>query len=301
MTQKPLQSAQTIQYIDDLLYVLNQQNTTKSSNEDIDNKENIYDSILPLLPIFRSKSLQNDTILLESRHYPFQSIQSLTPKPIKRNISDGIAISTASQKETYKVRCCRVEDSEYIFKLLHETWPDEFDTRNTKYWTKQFLENNEIYGFAIEQIITSNNHKQNATYTEGKTDIDEIKINSTNNISNHNITKNIVGISLYQWNTPDDFTWQDTDFPLHVQSDFTDPKYKTKQFRNIINKQKKAQHNKVRNNLNLEKHFTKLHTHFIHFTDIAIDPNHRNKGLGTQLMQAIIYSFPSNTKYGLEV
>ena len=296
------------------------QEVPQSSNEEetkLNNKK--QDEVLPLLPLFRSNSLKRDEILLQSlKKSVSQPLDNVEIKPplFKRNVSDGIAISNASLKETYKVRACRVEDSEYIFKLLHQTWPEYGDWRNTKYWTKQFLENNEIYGFVIEQIIINDllsssklsqdkdkNGESKSNETEEKEEQNRTEINN-NDKEIESDNKRIVGIALYQWNQPgpaENWAWRETDFPAAVQSDFNNPKYEKEEYQEIIDKEKKEQKDKVIGNINLDKHFSKFHTHFVHFTDIAIDPDFRGKGLGTQLVQTIIYSFPNHTKFGLEV
>ena len=40
---------------------------------------------------------------------------------------------------------------------------------------------------------------------------------------------------------------------------------------------------------------------FIRILDICISPFYQNKGLGSQLLQSLIYAFPSNSKFGIEV
>ena len=55
------------------------------------------------------------------------------------------------------------------------------------------------------------------------------------------------------------------------------------------------------NNKNLKLNWNKLSTHIVHITDVAIHEDFRGKGLGTQLVQSMIYSFPSGTRFGLEV
>ena len=47
--------------------------------------------------------------------------------------------------------------------------------------------------------------------------------------------------------------------------------------------------------------YTKLESHLVHLTEVAIHPNYLHQGFGTYILSILIKSFPNGTRFGLEV
>lgn len=57
----------------------------------------------------------------------------------------------------------------------------------------------------------------------------------------------------------------------------------------------------LNSNLKDLNNWNKITTHIIHITDFAMIKEYRGRGFGTYLLKTLIYSFPSSTRFGLEV
>lgn len=181
-----------------------------------------------------------------------------------------------------EVRVCKVQDTEMIVQLIKMAWPDEPKWRNKHYWTSEFLKpNSKRFGFVIEQI----NHQSQKRIIVG--------------VAMYKLCKSIKYQSYmgYKYSKAQ---WFNRDF-----RSFSPKKQSENKMSEISDSMKNMNMNETKNEIifdpQLKKSFHLLKTQFIHVTDVAVDAQFRGKGLGTQLMQSMVYSFPSGTRFGLEV
>ncbi|ETO09465.1 ribosomal protein s18 alanine acetyltransferase [Reticulomyxa filosa] len=272
-----------------------------------------------ILPLARALSVENE-------HNELLPNLEL-PKPLRKCVSDGLFIENSKLKSHYEVRTYRVEDASAIYNIMQQTWPEHPETRNERYWTKQFIEIKKRYGFIIEEIIPSkpkdhlsaesNEDPSNDTKDDSSHDKQQVRIEiviiialsqkiALKKINNPGVdakNRKVVGICMYMWNTPgphEDWTWRETDWPSECSSDEKNSQWLWNS--STIEQNKKEFAKCAFNpNINLDKHFSLIKTHFVHITDVAIHPDYRGHDLGSQLMQTVVYSFPKGTKFGLEV
>ena len=161
--------------------------------------------------------------------------------------------------------------------------PDEPEWRNPQFWTKQFIKPmSQRFGYVIEQFDD---------------------ISNTNDDNKESEQSTVIGFAMYKWNRPklEKPFWQNQYGHDWYIEDFNTKQYQWNNGFNSKNSTNGAYYNLLYNNKNLKENWKKLSTHIVHITDVAIHPHFRGKGLGTQLMQSMIYSFPTGTRFGLEV
>eukprot|EP01084_Bolivina_argentea_P251593 422016_1 len=166
------------------------------------------------------------------------------------------------------IRQATGSDAMQINSLMRQTWNDEPKWRNWKYWRQQLSNpNSKQFGFIIQDI---------------------------NN-------KNMIGFVMCEWNKPK--TCPKSTKHLHDChiNNFNINKYNWETGFN--HKQMIIHKYNIHCNSNcyIQKHWNKLPTYYIAFTDIALYPIYRKNGLGTKLIKFVIHSFPSGTRFGLEV
>jgi len=214
------------------------------------------------LPPPPHRRCKSDNVLFEDAiEASIQEIES--PKPLQYTVSNPLKVKAI---KLYTVRPCQVKDTETIVQIMRDAWPDEPEWRNPQFWSKEFIKpSSQRYGYVIEQ-------------------------------------DDVVGFAMYRWSAPipdhrksqrNAFEWFYRDFQTETfawNDGFSSKSAVTPNGYNVYY-----------NNQNLKENWNRLRTHFVHITDVAIHPHHRGKGLGTQLMQSVIYSFPSGTRFALEV
>ena len=160
------------------------------------------------------------------------------------------------------VRPCRAQDTKSIDAIIRKVWPGEPAWRNSNYWTKQFTKpNSERFGYVIED----------------------------NDV--------VFGCALYMWTKP--LKKQSNCIFKWHQADFTTTSFRWSQ--GYTTNADCDMGHLCNDNKNLKENWHKLETHCVHITDVAIHPHKRRNGFGTRLMQSMISSFPTSTRFALEV
>ena len=248
--------------------------------DDIEIKElNVIKDLRNIVNIYEDRSICLEISDLKQRYLSKQEQQSL---PELFDTKQHDAVASPNLLSSYHIRPCCDEDGPSIENIMKEAFDDEPKSRDAKYWVQQFnQENKGKYGYVIE------------LYNES--------------------TVNVIGCAMYKWDKPlkgrqsDKSRWHIDDFNVQRKNNTNPVSYQWKdgfQCNNNNNKNGKVSDKYMdlqNNNKNLKKNWSKLSTYFVHLTDIAINENHRNQKLGRQLLQCMIYSFPSGTRFGLEV
>eukprot|EP00486_Rosalina_sp_Unknown_P002047 CAMPEP_0201566638 /NCGR_PEP_ID=MMETSP0190_2-20130828/6572_1 /ASSEMBLY_ACC=CAM_ASM_000263 /TAXON_ID=37353 /ORGANISM="Rosalina sp." /LENGTH=466 /DNA_ID=CAMNT_0047985633 /DNA_START=23 /DNA_END=1420 /DNA_ORIENTATION=+ len=271
--------------------------TTNRKRADSSNTLNLH---LYHAPINEQKS-ENYSIINHNHNNHNADVLTDAPPALHHAASDPINYSHGSSNNsssahthssTYEVRPCRVEDTDSIDTIMRKAWPDEPEWRNPQYWTKEFIKPaSERYGYVIESYTNTNMNTQSILPS----------------------TSTIMGFAMYKWSKPISqkpfwqnqygYKWYIDDFNVDIDKDIygKSVSYKWKKGFNQRQTSTNGYNNLLYNNKNIKENWNKLSTHIVHVTDVAIHPYFRGKGLGTQLMQSMIYSFPSGTRFGLEV
>ena len=270
------------------------------NQQDADDKKGQLDvGNFPSLPSELTKAL-SISIVDDKSNVPLLTLRREATEPTK--------IENDSFSNGFEVRPCKCTDSEAIDKIMRIPWPHQPEFRNPKYWTKEFLKpKSKTFGMVIESVKKSNDSqdKQNDSNGKNKNKDKNQSKNNKNEINNkkediNNLNTTVVGFAMYRWWQPEYYEdsphgawhWWIEDFKIwRYDTDFNKKKFETNVNKNSL----------IKKNHNLYDNWHKLNTHMVHITDVAIHPNYRGKGLGSQLMQTLVYSFPSGTRFGLEV